>query len=84
MLCKNRLTLIGFIGQDAETRSTPNSDHYARLSLATSNSWKDSSTAEYMTRTEWHRVICRNKLARLGEQPTNGRLHRGRRRTPVP
>ena len=36
MLCKNRITLIGFLGQDAETRSTPNGNPYARLSLATS------------------------------------------------
>ena len=63
MLCKNRITLIGFIGQDAETRSTPNGNHYTRLSLATSISWKDSSNTEYKTRTEWHRVICWNKLA---------------------
>ena len=63
MLCKNRITLIGFIGQDAETRSTPNGNHFTRLSLATSSSWKDNGNAEYKTRTEWHRVICWNKLA---------------------
>ena len=63
MLCKNRITLIGFIGQDAETRSTPNGNHYTRFSLATSVSWKENGKGEYKTRTEWHRVICWNKLA---------------------
>ena len=63
MLCKNRITLIGFLGQDAETRSTPNGNDYTRLSLATSNGWKEKDSTEYKTRTEWHRVICWNKLA---------------------
>jgi single-strand DNA-binding protein len=71
-LCKNRITLIGFIGQDAETRSTPNGNHYTRFSLATSLSWKENGNAEYKTRTEWHRVICWNKLADWA-----GNLHKG-------
>jgi len=63
MLCKNRITLIGFLGHDAETRSTPNGTVYTRLSLATSVSWKEIDSNEYKTRTEWHRVISWNKLA---------------------
>ena len=63
MLCKNRITLIGFLGQDAETRSTPNGNQYTRFSLATNVSWKENGKNEYKTRTEWHRVICWNKLA---------------------
>ena len=63
MLCKNRITLIGFLGQDAETRSTPNGNPYTRFSLATSVSWRENGHDEYKTRTEWHRVICWNKLA---------------------
>ena len=63
MLCKNRITLIGFLGQDAETRSTPNGTPYTRFSLATSVSWRENGHDEYKTRTEWHRVICWNKLA---------------------
>jgi single-strand DNA-binding protein len=62
MLCKNRITLIGFLGQHAETRSTPNGTVYTRFSLATSVSWKDKGSDDYKTRTEWHRVICWNKL----------------------
>ena len=63
MLCKNRIILIGFLGQDAESRSTPNGTVYTRLSLATSVSWKEKGSNEYKTRTEWHRVISWNKLA---------------------
>ena len=63
MLCKNRITLIGFLGQDAESRSTPNGTVYTRLSLATSVSWKEKGSNDSKTRTEWHRVISWNKLA---------------------
>jgi single-strand DNA-binding protein len=63
MLCKNRITLIGFLGQDAESRSTPNGTVYTRFSLATSVSRKEKGSNEYKTRTEWHRVISWNKLA---------------------
>ena len=62
MLCKTRITLIGFLGQDAESRSTPNGNAYTRFSLATSVSWKVKETGEYNTRTEWHRVVGWNKL----------------------
>jgi hypothetical protein len=47
MLCKNRITLIGFLGQHAETRSTPNGAVYTRFSLATSVSWKEKNSDDY-------------------------------------
>jgi len=72
MLCKNGITLIGFLGQDAETRSTPNGNPYTRFSLATSVSWRENGHDEYNTRTEWDRVICWNKLADWA-----GNLHKG-------
>ena len=72
MLCKNRITLIGFVGQDAETRTTPNGNQYTRFSLATSTSWKENGNSDYKKRTEWHRVICWNKLADWA-----GNLHKG-------
>ena len=72
MLCKNRITLIGFLGQDAETRTAPNGNQYTRFSLATSVSWKENGNSDYKTRTEWHRVICWNKLADWA-----GNLHKG-------
>ena len=62
-LQKNRITLIGFLGQHAETRSTPNDLVYTRFSLATSVSWKEKGRDDYKTRTEWHRVISWKKLA---------------------
>jgi len=63
MLCKNRITLIGFLGQDAESRSIPKGNGYTRFSLATNVSWKERGSNEYKTRTEWHRILCWKKLA---------------------
>jgi single-strand DNA-binding protein len=57
MFCKNRITLIGFLGKDAETRLMPNGTAHTRFSLATNVSWKDQDSGEYKTRTEWHRIV---------------------------
>lgn len=51
----NRLTLIGFLGQDAEQRFTPQGTPYTTLSIATKTSWKDQA-GEWQSRTEWHRA----------------------------
>lgn len=53
---QNRVTLIGFLGKDAEKRVTKNDIPYTVLSLATKDSWKDRSGA-WQSRTEWHRCI---------------------------
>ena len=63
MFCKNRVTLIGFVGQQAETRTTTTGSAYTRFSLATSVSWKEKGASEYNTRVEWHRILCWNRLA---------------------
>ena len=62
MFCKNRITLIGFIGQDAETRTTTKGTICSRFSVATNVSWKDNESGEYTTRTEWHSCVVRAKL----------------------
>ena len=62
MFCKNRITLIGFLGKDAETRFTSNGTTHTRFSLATNVSWKDKDSGEYKTRTEWHRIVVWGKF----------------------
>ncbi len=62
MFCKNRITLIGFLGKDAETRFTSNGTAHTRFSLATNVSWKDKDSDEYKTRTEWHRIVVWGKF----------------------
>src|SRR6476661_8372957 len=60
----NRITLIGFLGGDAE-KKVSNWTNIALFSLATKTSWKnDAGTWE--SRTEWHRCVA---FGRLAESP---------------
>ena len=57
----NRVTLIGFIGSDAE-RKAANATNLAIFSLATKTSWKNDA-GSWESRTEWHRCVAFGKLA---------------------
>ena len=59
---QNRISLIGFLGQDASTYTAKNAS-FTVLSLATKSSYKDKKTGEYNGHTEWHRCIVWGKLA---------------------
>lgn len=59
----NQVTLIGFTGGNAEQRRTKNDVAYCVLSVATKSSWKDKTTGDWTSRTEWHRCIAYGKLA---------------------
>ena len=54
----NTVRLIGFLGKDAEVKTTKSGNEYTVLSLATQASWKDKKSGEYVNRTEWHRMIA--------------------------
>jgi len=49
------------LGADPEIKQMVNGKNVARLSLATSQSWKDKSTGEKKEKTEWHRVVIFNE-----------------------
>ena len=53
----NNATLIGYLGQDPEVRSTNGGKKVASFSLATSVSWTDKRSGERRQRTEWHRIV---------------------------
>ena len=53
----NKVLLIGRLGADPEIKQMVNGKSVARLSLATSNTWKDKNTGERKEKTEWHRVV---------------------------
>ena len=59
----NSVTLTGFLGADAETRSTRTNTHFTVFSVATKNSWKDPETGQWMSRTEWHHCVAFGRLA---------------------
>lgn len=59
----NRVTLIGHVGRDPETRSLHNGERVANFSLATSESWRDKGSGERKEATEWHRIVVWNNTA---------------------
>lgn len=64
----NKVFLVGYLGADPESRSFPNGGSICNLRLATSESWKDKNSGERKERTEWHRVVLRNKLGEIAQQ----------------
>ena len=57
----NKVLLIGRLGAEPEIKQMVNGKSVARLSLATSQSWKDKNTGEKKEKTEWHRIVVFNE-----------------------
>jgi len=57
----NKVLLIGRLGADPEVKQMVSGKNVARLSVATSNTWKDKNTGEKKEKTEWHRVVIFNE-----------------------
>ena len=66
---QNKVTLIGFLGKDAEVRANKNHS-FTTLSLATKSSYKKDG--EYISHTEWHRCIVFGKLSEFAKTLTKG------------
>jgi len=65
----NKVLLIGRLGNDPEIKQMVNGKSVARLSIATSNTWKDKNTGEKKEKTEWHRVVIFSEgLVKVVEQ----------------
>lgn len=67
MASLNKVTLIGNVGRDPETKYLPNGDPVCNLSIATSETWKDKSGAK-QEKTEWHRVTMYKRLAEIAAE----------------
>jgi single-strand DNA-binding protein len=63
---KNRVQLIGRLGQDPEVRTLNSGKMVAQFSLATSEVYKNSA-GERVQDTQWHQVIAWGKLAEVSE-----------------
>lgn len=69
----NKVILIGNVGGEPEVRYMPNGNAVTTLSIATSETWKEKDTGNKQERTEWHRVVCFNKLGEIaGEYVRKG------------
>ena len=65
----NKVQLIGNLGADPESRAMQNGGLVVTLSVATDESWRDQSSGERRSRTEWHRVAIFNEgLGKIVDQ----------------
>ena len=68
----NQLSIIGFIGKNAETKYLANGTPVTKFSVATKKSWKDEKD-EWQERTQWHNVVAfGNGFAQLADRLTKG------------
>jgi single-strand DNA-binding protein len=64
----NKVILVGNLGADPETRFFPDGGAVTNANLATSETWKDKQTGQMQERTEWHRVVFKDRgNFRLGQ-----------------
>lgn len=61
----NRVTIIGNLGNDPESKLMPNGNAVTNISIATDESYKDKTTGQMVPKTEWHRVVAFQRLAEI-------------------
>lgn len=66
-MMKNRVQLIGNLGQAPEIKNLEKGNKLAKMSIATSERYKNS-LGEFVTETQWHNVICWGKVAETAEK----------------
>jgi single-strand DNA-binding protein len=64
---RNRVSLIGHVGNAPEVKKLKNDSVVANLSLATNESYKNAQ-GEKVTDTQWHRLVAWNGTAKIIEQ----------------
>ena len=64
----NRVTVMGVLGRDPETKQFPNGGSVTTFSVATTEFWKDKATGERKEATEWHRITTSNRLAEIASK----------------
>jgi len=63
----NKAIILGNVGKDPEIRVFQNGNKVASFSMATTESWKDKTTGEWVNKTEWHNIQVFGKLADIVE-----------------
>ena len=64
----NKVILIGNLGQDPESRTTPGGATVTNIRVATSESWRDKASGEMKEQTEWHTVVMWNRLGEIAAE----------------
>ncbi|RMB63493.1 single-stranded DNA-binding protein [Dokdonia sinensis] len=61
---RNKVQLIGRLGQDPEIKTFPDGNKIANFSMATDDSYKDQN-GQKVERTYWHNVTVRGGLVKV-------------------
>jgi single-strand DNA-binding protein len=64
---KNRVQLIGHVGNDPEIKTFEGGKTVANLTIATNDSYKNDK-GEKVEQTEWHKVVAWGKTAEIIEK----------------
>ena len=64
----NKVILIGNLGKDPEVRHLESGAVVANFSFATSESYKDRTSGEVITNTDWHNIVVWRGLAEVAEK----------------
>ena len=64
----NKAILVGTLGNDPDSKTFNDGGTATRISIATSEQWKDKQTGQQQERTEWHRVTFNGRLAEVAAQ----------------
>jgi single-strand DNA-binding protein len=67
----NNVQLIGFVGNNAELKSSREGSEFVRFNLATKQFWK-TNNGEYESTTQWHKVVVWNGLSKFARQLKKG------------
>jgi len=64
----NKVTLIGYLGEDVKIRYYEAGNCIGRFSLATNEEFVNKKSGEKMIFTEWHTIVMKNKAAETCEK----------------
>jgi single-strand DNA-binding protein len=64
----NKVILIGNLGQDPESRTTPGGTTVTNIRIATTEAWTDRQSGEKKENTEWHTVVMWNRLGEIAAE----------------
>lgn len=67
---KNKVQLIGNLGNAPEVKTTENGKKLARFSVATNESYRNAN-GEKVTETTWHNLVAWGKVAEIAEKYLN-------------
>ena len=64
----NKVILVGNLGQDPESRTTPGGTTVTNIRIATTDSWTDRTSGEKKESTEWHGVVLWSRLGEIAAE----------------